>query len=279
MSFVLIGDRVFTSIFKKIVFNSKTKFALIYKGEIKKDVLILGNSRGVSSFCPDDINLKTNKSVFQLSYKGMSMEIASCLFEDYIENNEAPKILVLESSCLDSKNDLIHNIKAYSIQKSKLTRVFKKEAKGFYYLSKIFNTIYFNNGEILFSSLWFKNFDDQNIIKAKTGIFNLNLHKNEKYSNSVYSDKSNLAALQNIVNLCNKNNIKLKLVFSPFLLPATNETINSIEGLKNLIFGDYEIFNYRNLTLSYQFFVDSNHLNYLGSIKLLDYLIADELFN
>ena len=59
-----IGDRVGGYIVKQVVLKSQFRYSRMYKGEAKADILLVGNSRGLSFFQPT-IEEFTKKETFK----------------------------------------------------------------------------------------------------------------------------------------------------------------------------------------------------------------------
>ena len=67
----------------------------LIEGQINKDVVILGSSRGSRDIVARQIEEKTGLSAYNLCYPGSSLEFHDFVLQTLLEFNEHPKILVL----------------------------------------------------------------------------------------------------------------------------------------------------------------------------------------
>src|SRR5690606_27714487 len=89
------GDRLLSILIDKfIVSKSEFRYSKLYRGKAKADILIIGNSRGLSFYQPS-IEEETGLSVFNLSYNGLPTNLALVLFKDYLKVNGAPKLVII----------------------------------------------------------------------------------------------------------------------------------------------------------------------------------------
>ena len=76
------GDRFFAFILKKGVQQSQFRYSRMYRGEAEASILLMGNSRGLGFYQPY-IEEVTGEETFNLSYNGMTMDVAAALISDY----------------------------------------------------------------------------------------------------------------------------------------------------------------------------------------------------
>ena len=75
MALFFIGDRIGGYVLEQIVLKSKFRYSRLYKGQAKADILLVGNSRGLSFYQPY-MEEMTGKSTFNVSYSAMPMTLA-----------------------------------------------------------------------------------------------------------------------------------------------------------------------------------------------------------
>ncbi|MDP5102086.1 MAG: hypothetical protein NWQ09_12240, partial [Nonlabens sp.] len=66
----------------------------IARGSINAEVVILGSSRGMTSYNPHIIENGLNKDTYNLSYDAGSFSLQSSKFHLYLENNTTPKLII-----------------------------------------------------------------------------------------------------------------------------------------------------------------------------------------
>ena len=82
----------------------------ISTGEANSDLVILGNSRGLSHFEPWTISEKTGLSVYNLSIGGYAFNVQQLKYEYYLLHNDKPKIIVQQVDYYTMRTDAIpHN--------------------------------------------------------------------------------------------------------------------------------------------------------------------------
>ena len=108
-----------------------------------------------------------------------------------------------------------------------------------------------------------------------------NYKPSEKGKSLFYPIKDNINDLFNILNICKKNDIEVKLIIGPFL----PEHINKIpeyavwkKELSNYLGPEYPIVDYSTTIKNYKYFADPIHLNKQGAVHLLQLMIEDNIF-
>ncbi len=277
------GDRIFSHFLANIIQSSGTKFSTVYKGKQENNVILLGNSRSDSSFCPPDIASLTSLKTFQLGHKGMSTNIAEVFWRDYIDLNKKPDILLMDITNITDDDKLLYDLKAYSHWSDRMKSLLKKLDETAYYTSLLSN-LYLWNGEVLFRSLYFKNRTDQKkclqskrVVEPATA-----LNMTKKSESEFIIKKENLNALQRIVKDSINVGIKVVLVFPPLHPEFARNKKSYIQSLINTtqlkIGNDIQILDYSMVIQDTNAFKDIGHLNNFGSKLLLNKMIADGVF-
>jgi len=73
-------------------------------GDINKDLIVLGSSRGARNIIASQIEEKLKVSAFNLSYPGSDIEFHEFLLRQLIKNNDTPETILL---ALDSPDELL----------------------------------------------------------------------------------------------------------------------------------------------------------------------------
>ena len=94
------GDRLLSKFMGDLVLKSNFRFSKMFKGSLKHNILVLGNSRGVNLIDIAEASHLTQSSIFNLSYNGLSMELIEAVLMDYLEHNEHPDLIIIEISSL-----------------------------------------------------------------------------------------------------------------------------------------------------------------------------------
>ena len=123
VALTFIGDRIGGMILNQITQKSQFRYSRLYKGEAKSDILLVGNSRGLMFYQPY-IESLTGKTTFNLSYNGMPMNLGRVLVEDYLEQYEAPELMILDITMCDRLNNgLISGFNLYTPYSDRLSKL------------------------------------------------------------------------------------------------------------------------------------------------------------
>lgn len=276
----LCGDRIFSYLLMSVVLKSQATYSKIYEGNSNYQIVLLGNSRIVSSLCPSDIFEKTRKTTLQLGYKGLSIRLAEAIIKDYTEFNEKPNFVIIGVTSLTTKNDVIYDLKIYSGTSKRIETILRKLDKKVYYLTKIFN-LYMFNSEMLLSSFYYFSKTDQDRGKYSTRVFDQdsvdgNISKHSDLGRLELS-KINVEALNNILDYLDQREIKVMLYFPPIHpLLLQEERMRIAEFIKQLsLETKVDISDYSSVINNPKYFKDLTHLNYEGSKQFLDILLKD----
>lgn len=71
------------------------RLEFVVKGEMNKDVIIVGSSRGARNIIAEQIESDTSLSTYNLSYPGSNIDFHEFIIRLLLKNNAPPKILIL----------------------------------------------------------------------------------------------------------------------------------------------------------------------------------------
>ena len=274
------GDRLIAFLLDKVLLRSQFRFSLLYKGGQQYDIIIMGNSRGVNSFYTSAIQEATGKATVNLSYNGMSANLAEALFMDYLDRNRKPKLLVLEISNVTDESGLLNELKLYTTSSerlAKLLRTANPQAAFWTEASHIFKF----NGEMFLRTLYYYQESDQTWINRYQISPALLQSTRSGRQEILRATPENLAALKRIINVARTQGIEVRAVVGPYL-PAYCDQITNFQDwlneIKRTIGSDIRIWDYSRAISDTTAFADREHLNYRGSLVLLKELVQDGLF-
>jgi hypothetical protein len=96
----LVGDRLLSYAGHTLARQSNMPLAELYSNRGAGDILILGNSRAVRHFDARALTVATGLNVKNYALLGASAELMEVLLADYIGRYGAPRMIILEISCL-----------------------------------------------------------------------------------------------------------------------------------------------------------------------------------
>ncbi|WP_124980921.1 hypothetical protein [Nonlabens xiamenensis] len=244
------------------------RLELILNGEMNKDIIILGSSRGANNIAAEQLEKQTGLSTYNLSYRGSNVIFHEFILKTLLKYNKKPEKLLLvidyenqflSNHSLHFRYDRLFPLKNYSYINQKLIASDKKNVLSPYLFALKIDRADFNlkpnrvypinlmtsHGSKLLPP---KPNDDLKYI-ASTSAYDINKEDEEK-----------LASLHSIERICKENNIQLYYVFTPIYKAYNTDFVNRFKNLKSkrasIIFYDTLNTEYRSSDL----FRDEAHM-------------------
>lgn len=273
IAITLIGDRVGGYFLQRIVDKSNFRYTSLYQGKAQADILLVGNSRGLSFYQPH-VEEATQKTTFNLSYNGMPVDLARVLVEDYFERHPAPSLVLIDITLSDKYNiPLISGFTAYNTYSKRLDSLIQAVNPKLYYACKISHLLRFNN-EVFLRALYYQgNTTDKNWLLDRV----ISDGMREKVTQEPYKiDLIKIEELKAIIKIAQKNGSEVKLTVTPYYPPFRHH----MKGLDQFIAAVEEhtqlpVHDYSNALSDYKFFGDYMHINKDGSKSLIQLLQQD----
>ena len=261
------------------------RLELVLKGEMNKDIVIIGSSRGARAIIASQIQDSLNISCHNLSYLKSNIEFHEFLLKKLIEHNDKPKIILLtideeaefSKSVLEFRIDKLKPLVNYAEIRDEL--VLKGEKN--YVLSNFFVLHQLNRSNFDFRQKKISRYDSISSCGSmplasqykEKGFIKFNEHFNNNY-NSKNEEATKLISFKNFEKLCLNNNIKLIYVFPP---NYRNSNSNFLRRFKELSDPKTIIYYYNENEMKYKdevYFLDEGHLNAKGAVIFTDEIIA-----
>lgn len=262
--------------------NLDKRLELIINGEINKECIIIGSSRGARNIIAKQIEKETGLSTYNLSYPGSDIEFHEFLLRSLLKFNQKPKIVLLAvddpSELLPSESikfrlDVLYPLVKYNyINNELIARGEKNNLSKILYLSRI-NKSNFDLQKKRFSAL-------DTIVDC--GSMPISFQRENRTflydnNNQCYYIKNELRnkvnAFINFYQLCDKNDIKLYVVFSPNFQQHNFYFEKRIKELTKNNVG-YFIYDFSNIIYKDKsYFYDELHLQTKGAIIFTDDLV------
>lgn len=243
------------------------RLELILEGDMDKDIIVIGSSRGAKDIIAKQIEDVTKLSTYNLSYRGSNVDFHEFILSTLLKYNESPKkvLLVLdgvfeflETPTLNFRSDRLLPLKKYNYinneliirgDKSILSRVFclSRIDRNDFSLKRINvgpNDTLTSHGSMI-----------ETIKLKKDIVFN---KQPEEYTTKKEIPQY-LKALNSIKDLCNVNNIELIFVFPPNFESFNTSFFNRFSELIN----QEKVFVYDTLNPKYkdkEYYKDDSHL-------------------
>lgn len=213
-----LGDRVGGWLCQKVVADSGFRYSRLYEGErhTGSDILLLGNSRGLGLYQPA-IEEITGKNTFNLSYNGMTMDLAKVLVEDYYDRYEAPERLVIDITICDrSSPEMLASFVPY-FSYSKRYQQLIQDTSAIVANTARLSHLYRYNSEIFQRALYYHNgrSDSDWLLDRAMSESTLEYLEAQKYR----IDAHFVPELKSVIELAESKGTKVELVIIPYFPP------------------------------------------------------------
>lgn len=270
------GDRAAGYMLKKQVAQSQFRYSRLYNGSAKADVLLLGNSRGLTFYQPY-IEEITGKSTFNLSYNGLPMDGAEVLALDYLDRYPAPKTLVIDITLCDRLNDaLLSGFLTYADQSERWQSILKQTMGRSYWGSKVSDLFCLNN-EVFQRAMFYRNKTDKDWLLDRVIPDEL-ADQVDKHSYDLDVRDSLIEMLKITVQSAQAKGVKVQLVIGPYLPGFKVKNLDLLQEKTEKATG-LAVHNYRLALSDRSYFGDFMHPNKKGSMAYMDLLRRDGIFD
>lgn len=279
-----MGDRIGGFVLKKMISDSEFRYSKMYRGEADCDILFMGNSRGLGFYQPY-IEEVTRKTAFNLSYNALPINLGRVLLQDYLKYNKKPELLIVDVTMMNRVDTtLISGFNVYTPYSDSLGLLVKEHTKNFYYAGKL-SHLFLHNSEIFQRAMFYYNRSDKDWIVDR--VINENMVSAVEDQRPFYAgpfDYSTVemmfAELQKTVEMAKANDIKVKLVISPFFPPFVKKIVNFEHLQKRVVMATGQPFyNYADAIQDPNGFGDYQHVNINGAKMYIDKMKADGIFD
>lgn len=268
------------------------RLELILNGEMNKELLVFGSSRGARGVIASQIQDSLSLNCFNLSYLKSNIEFHEFLLKKLITHNNPPRTIILvidevaefKNSVLDFRIDKLIPLVNYSEIRQELVLQGEKN----YFLSKLFvlSQLYKQNFD--FRKKEIKRYDSIQICGSMPLSSKVMKKGFLKYEDAGYKYNLNkesedkIRSFKNFERLCLDNNINLIYAFPP---NYRNSSVDFMKRFRDLTNQKTKIYYYNEDEKQYKNsdnFIDDGHLNKKGAIiftnELIEYLKINNIF-
>jgi len=283
---LFVGDRGLGRMCEVFLLSSGFRLSKVYSGAVRADILILGNSRGVNGVFTPKVEEEVGLNVFNMSYNGMGIQLADNLFQDYLELNPSPKVLIVEVTCLIGDDTLLKDLKIFSAFSDRIQRELQKRYLSLYWMGQLFS-LYRFNGEMFSRILYYKGKSDQDwinryrISQERAISHRPSLNQIEGFGTIPRSQWDSLAS---IIEIAKDQGILVRLYVSPYLPAHVGELNPQFPHFLGKLHDfaerfDVELWDYSSAISEMKAFADPIHLNLDGYHILHEILNEDGFFD
>jgi hypothetical protein len=279
-----IGDRLGGFVLKKMISNSEFRYSKMYRGDADCDILFLGNSRGLGFYQPY-IEEVTGKNTFNLSYNALPMNLGRVLFQDYLKYNEKPDLLIVDITMMNRVDTtLISGFNVYTPYSNILSNLIKEYSENIFHAGKL-SHLFLYNSEIFQRAMFYYSSSDKDWIIDR--VINENMISAVEEEKPFYVGPFDYSTvemmfeeLKKTVEIAKANDIKIKLVVSPFFPLFVDKIVNFEHLQKRVIMATNQPFyNYADAVQDPKGFGDYQHVNIKGAKVFIDKMKADGIFD
>jgi len=270
--FLFSGDRLAGYFLQKQIEKSQFRYSRLYSGEAGADILLLGNSRGLTFYQPY-IEEITGKKTCNLSYNGLPMDGAKALTLDYLDRYPAPQKMILDITMCDRENDeLLAGFLTYSGKSNHLDTLINNKLPKVWWGGRVSALFRYNN-EIFQRALFHRNKTDKDWLLDRAIAPQLAAEvRSNSYDLEIHPYL--IAQLKEIVAVARVKGVAVELVISPYF---PDFQVKNLDSLKNAVeqATGLTVRDYRSALSDPADFGDFMHANKKGSLKYIDLLKRD----
>ncbi|MEM8524657.1 MAG: hypothetical protein AAGG68_08435 [Bacteroidota bacterium] len=270
------GDRLFAKILARGVDQSQFRYSRMYRGEAEASILLMGNSRGLGFYQPY-IEEVTGKKTFNLSYNGMTMDVASALILDYLEQYPNARLLLLDVTLCDRKSiPFVTGFTTYIPYSKRLQQLILETNPTAYY-AQHFSHLFRYNNEVHQRTLYYQNRSDEDWLLER----NITRAMEEEVENENYQiDLRLVEELKATVDSVEAKGVKVQLLINPYYVPFA-EVMKGLDTFKLQIEAvtQHKVHDFSEALPQKEYFGDYQHLNQAGSRAYVNLLKRKGIFD
>ncbi len=274
---VFAGDRLGGFALQKQVDGSRFRYSRLYGDSAAADILLAGNSRGLTFYQPY-IEKITGKTSCNLSYNGMPADLLKVLGEDYLDRYPAPQKMVVDITTCDRSNDeLIAAFLPYVGKSDRLDTLIHNKLPKIWWGGKVSNLFRFNN-EIFQRALYYRRKPDTDWLLDRVISAALSAGMQQHGYDVLDKQKHDylIGQLRELVDFARGKNVSVELVIGPYF-PGFAANVKNLDTLKNAVEREtgLPVRDYRNALSDPACFGDFMHPNKKGAVAYMDMLKRD----
>ena len=273
VAIVIAGDHVLAWVLQKILVRSQFRYSRLYRGGNSADVIVLGDSRGLSFYAPA-IEELTGLRALNLSYNSMSPRIAEAILLDYVEHNRPPRMVIIEVTSAIVSGALTSELRTYAGFSPRLAALYAERHPIAAVAGRMFR-LFPLNSEFFLAVLHYMRQTDQDWIRREAMAPAVRTRPRHRWRLAPSVD--NVEALARMVGLLHQRGIEVRLVIAPY--GPSNVPVN-VAAFADLITrrAHTPVWNYVGAVIDPDEFADQVHLNERGSRVFLRMLQRDGAF-
>ncbi len=277
---VFLGDRSGGWMLHQLIKTSEFRYSRLYTGRAECDILLIGNSRGLSFYQPQ-IEAVTGKQTLNLSYNGLPVDLAGVLVRDYIEGYGNPELVVIDITLCDRfYSELTAQFGCYQSSSDRLKRLIR-DSLNLKSQAFALSHLYRYNSEVFQRAIFYLNKSDEDWLLDRMITDDLiEKVEDENYRfDLLFPDKTPLV-LAELTNFLQEQGIKVKLIVNPYF-PLFRQRMTDLDALIAAVeeATGLPVWDYSTAIDDKEAFGDLQHLNKKGAKLFIQKLQADKFWD
>jgi len=272
---LFVGDRIAGHLLQTQMLHSQFRFSKLYQNQAAADILLLGNSRGLTFYQPY-IEQITGKTTFNLSYNGLPMDVAKTLVRDYFDQYPAPKTFLIDITICDRENAaLLAGFLPYAQQSPRLEALIQQKLPKIYWGGKVSHLFRFNH-EVFQRAMFYRRKPDTDWLLDRV----IPAALAQDAAHNSYDLELNPYLIQQLHETVATAQAKgrVVLLIGPYCPGFRVKNLDALKAAVEKATG-LLVHDYRSALSDPTDFGDFMHPNKKGSAKYLDMLHRDGLFD
>lgn len=270
-----VGDRLAAYALSKIAAESDFRYSRLYSQRAGADILLVGNSRGLTFYQPV-LEALTGKSTFNLSYNGIPVKIAHVLAGDYLDRYGAPETMLVDVTMLDMDNvSLIQDFRVYAPYSEGLDGLLRDSFPNIWGGTRLAHLSRYG-GEVAQRMLYYADQSDETWLLDRVMPERLTETAEDLTTNRNGYTPARIALLADMVGRFEDAGTDVHLTINPYF-PSYARSLDNLDTLAADITAatGLPVYDYSDAVEAREYFGDYQHLNVAGAEVFLERLVAD----
>lgn len=271
----LIGDRAASFLLHQSVEHSQFRYSRLYTDRAKADILLVGNSRGLDFFQPH-VEALSERSTFNVSYNGMTMDVANVLIQDYLDRSPETEVMLIDVTLCDRVSaPFVTSFAPYFSYSERLRKLIKATDLSSYYAMRLSHLYRYNN-EVFQRILYYQTESDESwLLNRDITTALVNKVEDQHYQ----IDPRLLADLKSSVSYAKQKGVRVHLVINPYYVPFA-KVLKGLDDFKAAVEAEtgQAVLDFSEAIEPNIYFGDYQHLNQAGSRVYMQLLYEKGLF-
>jgi len=279
---VMTGDRLLSAILRQTVVRSRFRFSAALRSGDGADVIVLGDSRAVTSVYVPEVERLTGLRTFSLAYNGMPTIVAEALLADYLDRNRPPRLAIIEVTCVVESRAFVSEIRTFGDLSPRLETLYAEEHPTAARVGTLLTLLRFNS-ELFLRTLYYMRRSDQDWANWSAMSPRDAPRPDARAAWALTAQTENLAALERMIRLLQSKNAEVRLLIGPYFPEyAAESNLGAFASLiaehAHRVDPKLAVWNYSSAVPGPSHYADVIHLNGSGAKELATLMQRDGFF-